>query len=117
VFPGRKFFWDPASCGHWRFQVKCVSGYWKLMLMKGNGLGWGLRSSSGRGKHNDVPGSAQFPGNGDKTVRRGYSRCSATELRIVRLDLERQGRDEDLQVPWQDCPASFLLTFTSFFPQ
>lgn len=30
VLPGKKIFWDPGKCGHWRFWVKCVSRYWDL---------------------------------------------------------------------------------------
>ena len=47
VLPGRKFFWDPDRCGHWRFQVKYVSGYWELISRNGDGLGWGWGSKEG----------------------------------------------------------------------
>ena len=42
VLPARKFFWDPVECGHWGFQVKCVSRYWELTSRDEDGLsgGW-----------------------------------------------------------------------------
>jgi hypothetical protein len=30
MLPGRRLFWGPDGCGHWGFQVKCVSGCWEL---------------------------------------------------------------------------------------
>lgn len=30
VLPGKKFSCGLDRCGHWAFQVKCVSGYWEL---------------------------------------------------------------------------------------
>jgi hypothetical protein len=37
VSPGRKLFWDANRCGHWTFQVKCVSRFWELTLKNDNG--------------------------------------------------------------------------------
>lgn len=31
-------FCGPGGCGHWGFQVKCVSGFWELTLKKGDVL-------------------------------------------------------------------------------
>lgn len=42
VLSGRKFFWCPDRCGHWRFQVKCFYGHWELTLRIGYGMS-GLR--------------------------------------------------------------------------
>lgn len=39
VLPGKKIFWDPGKCGHWRFWVKCVSRYWDLTLRYKDELG------------------------------------------------------------------------------
>lgn len=33
----REIFWDPDRFGHWIFQVKYVSRYWKLTLRMGMG--------------------------------------------------------------------------------
>lgn len=41
--------------------------------------------------------------------------CYRAEAEIVGLDLEGWEKNEDLQVPWQDYPASFL--FLLFFSQ
>jgi hypothetical protein len=40
VFSGRKIFWDADIWGHWEFQIKCTSTYWKLTPRNGDGLGW-----------------------------------------------------------------------------
>ena len=34
----RELFWDPGSCAHCGFWVKCVSEYWKLILRNGPGI-------------------------------------------------------------------------------
>lgn len=47
---GRKFFWDPDRCGHWGFQVKCVSRYREQTPRNGDGLGEVLRGSRGEKK-------------------------------------------------------------------
>lgn len=52
-----KKFWDPARCGLWRFPVKCVPRYLVLVLRNGNGLGEGLRRSTGRRKAGGSTGS------------------------------------------------------------
>lgn len=57
-----KKFWGPARCGLWRFPVKCVPRYLVLILRNGDGLGEGLRRSTGRRKVGSSTGSVQSPG-------------------------------------------------------
>ena len=35
MLPGRDLFWGPAKCCHGGCLVKCVSGFWELILKKG----------------------------------------------------------------------------------
>ena len=37
--PGKKFFWDADNCGHWVYQVKCVSKFWEPTFTNVDGLG------------------------------------------------------------------------------
>lgn len=36
-------FWVLARCVHWKFQVKCVSRYWELTEMNGDGIDGGIQ--------------------------------------------------------------------------
>jgi hypothetical protein len=47
VLPGRKFFWDNFRCGHWRFQIKYVSGYSGVTFRNMCGQCMGLGHSTG----------------------------------------------------------------------
>lgn len=54
-------------CGHWGFQIKCVSRTWELSLLKGDELGGGeLWGTWEGGKPGITPQSTQLPGNRDR---------------------------------------------------
>lgn len=56
--------WDPDQCDHWEFQVKCVSGYRKLIHIIGNGLRG--QKKAGQKKEGSKQFSTEFtqsPGN------------------------------------------------------
>jgi hypothetical protein len=68
-------------CGHWGFQVKCVSGYWKLTLWNGDGLGQGEgvhRREESRMFHYEL----LSPWEWRQRVRRGHNWWSAIDLEM-----------------------------------
>lgn len=79
--PGKKFFWDPDSCGHWAFQVKGFTRYLELSLRKGDGMvGEGVhRRKESRLFHQDLLSALGIGAKSEK-------RWSATQL-LMRLGI------------------------------
>lgn len=82
MLPGRQLFWGPDRCGHWGFQVICVSGYWELTCR--NGVDVAPPDGVHRRQERRI---CLVPWGWEQRMRRGHSRSATVRDETRRLDL------------------------------